>query len=97
MTAAYSEDVTSFVFDGIASDLEKALVRFSQRLFSSVDDDATEPSLKARILGLFQHVPVSKFSISSEERVIVNNKYKEKRYDIYVESMDKIPMAYLYE
>jgi len=70
-----------------ASFLEGVLQRFSQKQFDESFDDGTEPSLKARLIGLLATCPnlESRFKMTSE-LPISGGKF---RIDIYLKSLNQ--------
>jgi len=89
LTQSFMGDVTHFVYGGDTKALQDALRKFSANCFS-VLDDATEPSLKARLIGLLHAARIEEdyhLAIASErEFELVDGKEKgKKRVDYFLE------------
>ena len=88
LTKSFQNDMSFAISDGNnASFLEGVLQKFSQRQFDETYDDGTEPSLKARLIGLLATCPnmESRFKMTSELPVS-GGKY---RLDIYLKSLNQ--------
>jgi len=89
LTQSFIGGVTHFVYGGDTKALQAVLVQFSKNCFS-VLDDATEPSLKARLIGLLYAANIEEdfnLNIASEREFgLVDGKEKgKKRVDYYLE------------
>jgi len=86
ITSGYIADMQSFV-DGEAGALQRALRKFSAQHFSVLYDEATEPSLKTRLVALLLGTVKSKYKIQSEFYVQKKKDATDEppRVDIYLE------------
>jgi hypothetical protein len=96
LTKSFQNDISFAISDGNnAGFLEAVLHKFSQTRFDETYDDGTEPSLKARLIGLLATCTnmESRFKMTSE-LPISGGKY---RLDIYLKSLNNQELSKVFE